>query len=188
MTSVISIAVLTAIFAFAADRWKYLKRRPVLLGLWFGIPALAANFSVGDISGLGIPVGLRDVPPIIAGFFFGPVAGMTAGAVSALGRVAMPLWGVGSVHWLRGALITLAVAGYAAALAPVLKRVITVAVNGNPRSMTAGALADVFKQYVPDTTSVAGYSEALRLAADGPDAMVCGSLYLAGAIRPLIKK
>ncbi|MBQ6351931.1 MAG: hypothetical protein IJJ28_01520, partial [Lentisphaeria bacterium] len=117
MTSVISIAVLTAIFAFAADRWKYLKRRPVLLGLWFGIPALAANFSVGDISGLGIPVGLRDVPPIIAGFFFGPVAGMTAGAVSALGRVAMPLWGVGSVHWLRGALITLAVAGYAAALA-----------------------------------------------------------------------
>ena len=80
------------------------------------------------------------------------------------------------------------VSGYAAALAPVLKRVITVEVNGNPRSMTAGALADVFKPYFSDTTSAAGYSEALRLASDGSDAIVCGSLYLAGAIRPLIKK
>ena len=117
MMPVAATVVLTAVFAFVAERWKALKKRPVLLGLWFGIPAIAANFFVSDIAGLGIPVGLRDAPPLIAGFFFGPVAGIVAGVFAALGRVMMPLWGVGSAHWLRGALVTLAVAGYAAALA-----------------------------------------------------------------------
>ena len=117
MILVAATVVLTAIFAFAAERWENLKKRPVMLGLWFGVPAIAANFFVSDIAGLGVPVGLRDVPPLIAGFFFGPVAGIVAGVVSALGRVMMPLWGIGSSHWLRGAFVTLAVAGYAAALA-----------------------------------------------------------------------
>jgi serine phosphatase RsbU (regulator of sigma subunit) len=116
MSRIAATVALTVIFTFAAERRGYLKKRPVLLGLWFGIPAIAANFFVSDIAGLGVPVGLRDVPPLIAGFFFGPVAGIVAGVVSALGRVMMPLWGVGSAHWLRGAFVTLAVAGYAAAL------------------------------------------------------------------------
>ncbi len=78
--------------------------------------------------------------------------------------------------------------GYAAELAPVLKRVITVEVKGNPRSMTAKALAEVFGTYVPDTSPAAGYAEALTAADDGSGLLVCGSLYLAGEIRPLLKK
>ena len=116
MIPVAATVALTAVFAFAAERWEALKKRPILLGVWFGIPAIAANFFVSDIAGLGIPVGLRDAPPLIAGFFFGPIAGIVAGVFAALGRVMMPLWGVGSAHWLRGAFVTLAVAGYAAAL------------------------------------------------------------------------
>lgn len=43
MTPLAVTAALTAIFAFVADRVNALKSRPVLLGLWFGIPAFAAS-------------------------------------------------------------------------------------------------------------------------------------------------
>ena len=42
-------------------------------------------------------VDFRIVPPIITALFIGPLAGIVAGAVAAVGRLALPLFGVGAV-------------------------------------------------------------------------------------------
>ena len=117
MLVIVSMAVLTALGALAADRLKFLKDRPVAQGIWFGVLAIIANTAGTDVTGLNIPVGLREAPVLTAGFFFGPAAGLISGVIAAVERALTPLWGVGRGHWQLSALITLLIAGYGAALA-----------------------------------------------------------------------
>ena len=79
MPMIIAMALLTALGALAADRLGFLKNRPWAQGIWFGALAVIANTFAGDVTGLNIPVGLRDAPVRTAGFFFGPSAGLIAG-------------------------------------------------------------------------------------------------------------
>ena len=116
MTIIILMAVMTALGALAADRLKFLKDRPVAQGVWFGVLAIVANTAGTDVTGLNIPVGLREAPVLTAGFFFGPTAGLVAGVIAAVERALTPLWGVGLGHWQLSASITLLIAGYGAAL------------------------------------------------------------------------
>ncbi|MBR4667016.1 MAG: hypothetical protein IKO93_24325, partial [Lentisphaeria bacterium] len=84
MTIIILMAVMTALGALAADRLKFLKDRPVAQGIWFGVLAIVANTAGTDVTGLNIPVGLREAPVLTAGFFFGPTAGLVAGVIAAV--------------------------------------------------------------------------------------------------------
>ena len=62
----------------------------------------------------------------------------------------------------------------------------TVRVRDNPRSLTAAALAVAAKKYCADVTAASSYRRALALAAEkaeGGPVLICGSFYLAGAIR-----
>lgn len=70
-------------------------------------------------------------------------------------------------------------------LAPLCRRVITVTVADNPRSIKADDLAAIASRYCGDTVSAASYSAALALAGHDNPAVISGSLYLAGGIRPL---
>ena len=55
-------------------------------------------------------VDFRIVPPVIAALFTGPLAGVVAGVVAALGRLALPLFGIGAGAWLGSSVGTLAAA------------------------------------------------------------------------------
>ena len=116
MPMIIAMALLTALGALAADRLGFLKNRPWAQGIWFGALAVIANTFAGDVTGLNIPVGLRDAPVMTAGFFFGPSAGLIAGIIASVQRAITPLWGAGLNNWLSGALITFIIAGYGAGL------------------------------------------------------------------------
>ena len=116
MLIIIIMAVLTALGALAADRLKFMKDRPIIQGIWFGILAIIANTTATDVTGLNILVGMREAPVITAGFFFGPAAGLTAGFIAAVERALTPLWGVGRANWQISALITLLIACYGAAM------------------------------------------------------------------------
>lgn len=109
-------ALLTALGTLAADRLPFLKKHPIRQGVWFGVLAILANTVAVDITGFNVPVGLRNAPPLVAGFFFGPLPGLLAGTVAGVGRALTPLWGVGTTFWVRGALTTFIVAAYGAAL------------------------------------------------------------------------
>lgn len=79
------------------------------------------------------------------------------------------------------------VSDYAALLGELFERIITVEVKGNPRSMSAEKLAEIFSKYNPATESAPDYNEALTRAGLGrEEVMVCGSLYLAGGMRPIL--
>jgi len=79
------------------------------------------------------------------------------------------------------------ISDYAKELAALFEGIITVEVKDNPRSISAEGLAEIFGKYNPNTVAAADYAEALRIARLGEEnAMVCGSLYLAGGIRPLL--
>jgi len=130
------MAALIALGVRVADRWAFLKNRPVRTGVWFGLLAAFANTFSADVGGMGISVRLIDAPPMVAGFFFGPVAGVVSGSIAAFERTLTPLWGVGVATWGRCSLSTLLVALYAAALGkwvfdgkrpPVLAAVVTAA-------------------------------------------------------------
>lgn len=110
------MACAIAVGARVADRWAFLRGRQVRAGIWFGLIAIVANTFSADVGDMGILVGLIDAPPMVAGFFFGPVAGVVAGAIAALERAATPLWGVGAATWGRCSLATFFVGAYAAAL------------------------------------------------------------------------
>ena len=76
---------------------------------------------------------------------------------------------------------------YAKLLADSFSEIITICVRSNPRSISAEKLADIFKKYNPNVRTAADYETAIREAEVGKrDVMVCGSLYLAGEIRPLL--
>lgn len=71
-------------------------------------------------------------------------------------------------------------------LAPLCRSIITVQVRGNPRSLTAAALARAASVYCNSVTAASSYKQALALAGEqsaGGPVLVCGSFYLAGAIR-----
>ena len=75
-------------------------------------------------------------------------------------------------------------------LAPCFSDIITVKVP-NPRTMTASELKKVASKYCSSVTVAGSYSQAIALsrsiAGDRP-VIVCGSLYLASAIRPKLIK
>ena len=75
-------------------------------------------------------------------------------------------------------------------LAPCFSDIITVKVP-NPRTMTASELKKVAQKYCPSVAVADSYSRAIALsrsiAGDNP-VVVCGSLYLASAIRPKLIK
>lgn len=71
-------------------------------------------------------------------------------------------------------------------LSPHFSDIITLTVP-NPRTMTATELKNKAKAFCPSVYSARSYIEAITLAAekaDGAPIVVCGSLYLASAIRP----
>ena len=69
---------------------------------------------------------------------------------------------------------------------PFVKKVITVTVNENPRTISAKDLADLAKKYCKEVIVADSYKEAIKIASqnlnDSP-LFVFGSLYLAGGIR-----
>ena len=69
---------------------------------------------------------------------------------------------------------------------PFVKRVITVTVKENPRTMSAEDLATLARKHCEDVLVANSYKEAIEIAVqnlkEGP-LFVFGSLYLAGGIR-----
>ncbi len=68
------------------------------------------------------------------------------------------------------------------------KKMITVKVESNARTMTAEELKKVCESICDEVYAAQSYSEAIRLASNEEKIIVFGSLYLAGDIRPLLLK
>ncbi len=71
-------------------------------------------------------------------------------------------------------------------LAPCFTDIVTLTVQ-NPRTMTAAELKHKALNYCDSVKSAHSYSEAIRIAdalSNGKPVVICGSLYLAAAIRP----
>lgn len=93
------VIVVTVIF-FIALRKTRMKNLPyavqqIILGVAFGLFSILATESSMPISDLNINVNVRDAGPIIAGFIFGPPAGVIAGTIGAVERYMSVLWGGG---------------------------------------------------------------------------------------------
>jgi len=75
-------------------------------------------------------------------------------------------------------------------IAPLCKNIITVAPD-NPRAASSMELAELAEKFCPDVTAADSTGEALWFASScaAPDGLllICGSLYLAGQLRPLLK-
>ncbi len=100
--------------AFACDRVKWLKSRPWLIGIIFGVLAIAADplfLFLKDWGGL-----VRDAPPIAAALYFGPVAGIVAGAIAATWSNIFPSQAAAVVNLWLCPFATLITACYAAAV------------------------------------------------------------------------
>ncbi len=79
------------------------------------------------------------------------------------------------------------ISDYAALLGECFSRIITVRVADNPRSISAEGLARIFGSYNSNVETASDYAQAIKMAEVGKQSvMVCGSLYLAGGIRPLL--
>ena len=73
-------------------------------------------------------------------------------------------------------------------VAPKFSKIITVAVD-NPRTMTAEELKETLLPYCKEIYSAHSLTEAINLANQfGKPLVICGSLYLAAQIRPLVTK
>ena len=70
-------------------------------------------------------------------------------------------------------------------LVPHCKRVLTVTVNENPRTISAVDLAALASKYCKDVTPCESYDDALKKVRGEETIVIAGSLYLASAIRPL---
>lgn len=66
------------------------------------------------------------------------------------------------------------------------KRIITVKVQSNARTMTAEELKSVCESICDDVIAADSYEQAIKLAETDDKIIVFGSLYLAGDIRPLL--
>lgn len=72
-------------------------------------------------------------------------------------------------------------------IAPIAKKIITVTVKGNPRTMTAQKLKSKAAAYCSDVVAANDYLEALTLAGNENPVLIAGSLYLASEIRAVAK-
>lgn len=81
--------LLTPIIYWAKSKTKLGKINPiflqVIIGVCFGLSAVFAT-EVGSINFMGAIINVRDAGPAVAGLIFGPVAGLTAGAIGAFDR------------------------------------------------------------------------------------------------------
>ena len=103
---------------------------------------------------------------------------------AALARAAAPM--AGTITAVMGMMSDKDYESALCVLAPLCRSIVTVRVRDNPRSLTAAALAAAAKKYCADVTAAASYRRALALAAEkaeGGPVLICGSFYLAGAIR-----
>ena len=69
-------------------------------------------------------------------------------------------------------------------ISPYLNNIIAVAVKNNPRTLTAHQIAECYSGKLENCYTAQSYTEALNMC-DGP-LLICGSLYLAADIRPLL--
>lgn len=80
--------------------------------------------------------------------------------------------------------------GFLKRVLPYCQSLVTVTVKENPRSITAEALAEMAQKYCKDVSCAKTYLEAIQLAieksSEEKPIFVFGSLYLAGALRPLL--
>ena len=94
MSVMVAVGVGIANRLFPAHRWK--------CGVWFALLAIIADtcarLSVGES---GFELSLRDGPVIAAALFFGPTAGIVAGALATLECILLPLFGIGSFTWIH---------------------------------------------------------------------------------------
>lgn len=108
------LLVLVLIAALACDRVKGLKSRPWLVGVVFGALGIAADplfMFLQDWGGL-----VRDAPPIAAALYFGPVAGIVAGAIAAVWSSIFPSQAASVINLWLCPFATLITAVYAAAV------------------------------------------------------------------------
>lgn len=68
------------------------------------------------------------------------------------------------------------------------KKMITVKVQSNSRTMEAETLADICREMCDVVIAAETYEQAVSLASDSDKIIVFGSLYLAGDIRPILLK
>ncbi|MCQ2389441.1 MAG: hypothetical protein MJ138_06985, partial [Kiritimatiellae bacterium] len=108
------LLVLVFLAAFCCNRVKWLKSRPWLIGVVFGVLGIAADplfMVIKDWGGL-----VRDAPPIAAALYFGPVAGVVAGAIAATWSSVFPSQAASVVNLWLCPFATLLTAVYAAAV------------------------------------------------------------------------
>ena len=108
------LLVLVILAALGCDRIRWLKSRPWLIGVVFGILGIAADplfMLLQDWGGL-----VRDAPPIAAALYFGPVAGIVAGAIAAIWSSIFPSQAASVVNLWLCPFATLITAVYAAAV------------------------------------------------------------------------
>ena len=108
------LLVLVFLAAFGCDRIWWLKSRPWLVGVVFGVLGIAADplfMVLRDWGGL-----VRDAPPIAAALYFGPVAGIVAGAIAAVWSSIFPSQAASVVNLWLCPFATLITAVYAAAV------------------------------------------------------------------------
>ena len=70
-----------------------------------------------------------------------------------------------------------------ALLAPLCKKIITVTVLENARSISGEELAAMASRYCDNVIAAESYDHALELSKNDATVFISGSLYLAGAIR-----
>ena len=89
---------------------KRVLGRDLAIGVGCGVLGILLTVFGVHIEATDSFVDFRIVPPIIAALFVGPLSGIVAGVVAALGRMSLPLFGMGAGSWLGSSVGTLAAA------------------------------------------------------------------------------
>ena len=108
------LLVLVFLAAWACNRIMWLRAHPWAIGIVFGVLGIVADplfMLLQDWGGL-----VRDAPPIAAALYFGPVAGMVAGAIAAVWSSIFPSQAASVVNLWLCPFATLITACYAAAV------------------------------------------------------------------------
>jgi len=107
-------AALTVVGVVIADRARVFRARPFATGLFFGAISVIVHFlPVAEVAYYDVSVSLRIVPPIVAGFFYGPVTCLTAGVLACLASILSAFDGSSSVLTVCSVCGTVAVTLYA---------------------------------------------------------------------------
>jgi len=108
---------LTVVGAVVVDRVQAFRRRPVFVGVFFGLlSAAACFFPVAEIAYYDLPVVLAVVPPIVVGFFYGAVAALVSGGLAGLANLLSAFAGINAHLAVCSAFGTVAATLYAAVL------------------------------------------------------------------------